>query len=147
MQKIRIKRVDKNLPLPKFETAGSVGVDLIARRRVIVHHHRPSLIPANVIVRVPKGYMMMITLRSSSPRKYNIFMPHGVGIIDQDYHGNEDEIMIQVQRSFPGETTIERGDKIAQGIFVMTQNYFQWTEVSDMEKISRGGFGSTDEPS
>lgn len=145
MQNIVIKRVDKSLPLPKFETGGSVGFDLIARKDVLVHHHRPALIPANVIVKVPKGYLLMITLRSSSPRKHEIFMPHGVGIIDRDYHGPEDEVMIQVQRSFKGETIIRRGDKIAQGIFVMCQNYFVWKEVDKISKPSRGGFGSTDE--
>ena len=55
------------------------------------------------------------------------------------------EIMIQVQRTFPGETNIKRGDKIAQGVFVMVQTYFEWTEVSKMQNTSRGGFGSTDE--
>lgn len=145
MQSINIKRVDKSLPLPKFETPGSVGFDLIARVNVVVHHHRPSLIPANLIIKVPRGYMLMITLRSSTPRKYDLMMPHGVGVIDQDYCGEEDEIMIQVQRTHKGQTEIKRGDKIAQGIFVMVQNYFLWSEKRKMEKRSRGGFGSTDE--
>lgn len=144
MQKIKIKRIDKSIPLPQFETGGSVGFDLIARQDVVVHHHRPSLIPANVIVEVPRGYMLMITLRSSTPRKFELMMPHGVGVIDQDYHGEKDEIMIQVQRTHPGETIVKKGDRIAQGIFVMIQNYFKWNEVTSMEKKSRGGFGSTD---
>ena len=90
MNKIRIKRVDKTLPLPKFETGGSVGFDLIARKDVVVHHHRPSLIPANIIVQVPRGYMLQISLRSSSPRKYELMMPHGVGVIDADYCGDDE---------------------------------------------------------
>ena len=143
--RVRIKRIDKKLPLPKLETEGSVGFDLIARCDVVVHHHRPSLIPANIIVEVPVGYMLMITLRSSTPRKHELIMPHGVGIIDQDYHGEKDEVMIQVQRAFEGETIIKRGDKIAQGIFVMVQNFLQWSEQTKMERPSRGGFGTTDE--
>ena len=127
MQQVRIKRIDDALPLPKFETSGSVGFDLIARQDVIVHHHRPSLVPANIIVKIPRGYMLMITLRSSTPRKFELMMPHGVGIIDQDYNGEEDEVMIQVQRTHPGETIVKRGDRIAQGIFVNDTEFF-WLE-------------------
>ena len=144
METIQIKRIDKSLPLPRFETAGAVGFDLLARTDTYVYQHTPSLIPANVVVKIPRGYLLMITLRSSTPRKFGLIMPHGVGIIDQDYCGNDDEIMIQVQRLTEGETVVRRGDRIAQGIFVMAQNYFKWTEVSKITKRSRGGFGSTD---
>ena len=145
MQNIRVKRFNKDIPLPKFETPGSVGFDLIARDTVTVYHHRPSLIPANIAVEVPRGYALLITLRSSTPRKFDLMMPHGIGVIDQDYCGNEDEVLIQVQKISPGETTVKRGDRIAQGIFVLCQNYFHWTEVRDMRRETRGGFGSTDE--
>ena len=71
-------------------------------------------------------------------------MPHGVGIIDQDYHGPGDEVMIQVQRMTKGETIVKRGDKIAQGVFVAISNYIEWGAGEELRKTSRGGFGSTD---
>lgn len=143
--KVRVKRVDKNLPLPTFETKGSVGFDLIAREDTVVEYLKPCLIPANVIVEVPKGYMLQISLRSSAPRKHGLIMPHGVGVVDTDYCGDKDELMIQVQRNTVGYTEIKRGDKIAQGVFVKIENEIVWDEVDSMKEVSRGGFGSTDQ--
>jgi dUTP pyrophosphatase len=87
--------------------------------------------------------MLMVTLRSSTPRKYGLLMPHGVGIIDNDYCGEEDEIKIQVYNFTANPVTIKRGDKIAQGIFTKVDKA-QWEEVDRMERQTRGGFGSTD---
>ena len=84
----------------------------------------------------------MVTLRSSTPRKYGLLMPHGVGIIDNDYAGEGDEIKIQVYNFSNRPVTIKRGDKIAQGIFVRVDRV-EWAEVDRMERKTRGGFGST----
>ena len=51
--KVKIKRVDSTLPLPVYETMGSVGFDLIARESSIVAVGSIELIPANIIVEVP----------------------------------------------------------------------------------------------
>ncbi|MFB3042326.1 MAG: dUTP diphosphatase, partial [Candidatus Poribacteria bacterium] len=102
-----------------------------------------GLIPANFIVETPPVYMLMVTLRSSTPRKRGLLVPHGVGVIDQDYCGDDDEIKIQVYNFTDSSVTIERGDKIAQGIFVRVARA-DWGEVSEMGSRTRGGFGSTD---
>lgn len=141
--KVKIKRVDKDLPLPRYETAGAVGFDFLCRESMAVEPHSLGLIPANVIVQTPPGYMLMVTLRSSTPRKRNLLIPHGVGVIDQDYCGEEDEIKIQVYNFSPDPVMVERGDRIAQGIFVRV-NVAQWSEVDRIESATRGGFGSTD---
>jgi len=103
------------------------------------------LIPANVIIEVPKFYMLMLCLRSSTPRKHGLIMPQGVGIIDNDYCGEEDEIKIQVYNITDTPVLVERGSRIAQGIFVRVDTPPQpWIEVDNMSEKSRGGFGSTD---
>lgn len=140
---VKIKRLDKALPLPKYETAGAVGFDLLCRESVTIEPQMVNLIPANVIVETPPGYMLMVTLRSSTPRKLGLLIPHGVGIIDQDYCGEGDEIKIQVYNFTSQPVTVERGDKIAQGIFVRVDSA-EWLEVEDMRSKTRGGFGSTD---
>ena len=43
--KVRITRIDKDLPLPKYETNGSVGIDLIAREEVTIEPGEIALIP------------------------------------------------------------------------------------------------------
>ncbi len=141
--KVRIKRIDKSLPLPIYETGGSVGFDLLAREDVIVEPNEIKLIPANVIIEVPKGYALVVASRSSTPKKHGLTKPHGIGIIDNDYCGPEDEVKIQV-RSFRNESVeIKKGTKIAQGVF-MKVDQPEFEEVDEINKESRGGFGSTD---
>ena len=87
--------------------------------------------------------MLLVTLRSSTPRKRGLLIPHGIGVIDQDYCGNGDEIQIQVYNFTSQSVLIERGDRIAQGIFVRI-DCASWQEVQRMDQKTRGGFGSTD---
>ena len=141
--KVKIKRLDKDLPLPQYETDGSVGFDLLCRESVTIAPQTVALIPANVIIETPPGYMLMVTLRSSTPRKLGLLIPHGVGVIDLDYCGEGDEIQIQVYNFTGQPVTVERGDRIAQGIFVRVDTA-EWSEVAEMESETRGGFGSTD---
>ena len=140
---MKIKLIDKDLPLPEYETNGSVGFDLLCRESVVIRPKEIALIPANIVVEVRLGWMLMITLRSSTPRKYGLIMPHGVGIIDNDYCGEDDEVMIQVYNFTEENTGVSRGDKIAQGILVHV-GFAHWYQVDQMEEESRGGFGSTD---
>ena len=141
--KVRIKRVDANLPLPRYETDGAVGFDLLCRESVTIESETVGLIPANVIVETPPGYMLVVTLRSSTPRKRGLLIPHGVGVIDQDYCGEGDEIKIQVYNFTNQPVQIERGERIAQGIFVRV-DIGEWEEAARMDSETRGGFGSTD---
>ncbi|MDE0088147.1 MAG: dUTP diphosphatase [Candidatus Poribacteria bacterium] len=141
--KVKIKRVDKSLPLPKYETEGSVGFDLLCRESAEIAPQEIALIPANVIVETPPGYMLMICMRSSTPRKVGLMMAQGLGIIDNDYCGEEDELKIQVYNFTDEPVTIERGSRIAQAIFVRVGTA-EWNEVDQMTTPSRGGFGSTD---
>lgn len=141
--KVNIKRIDKTLPLPKYETAGSVGFDLICRESAQIAPQSIVLIPANVIVETPPGYMLMVCLRSSTPRKLGLMMPQGVGIVDNDYCGEADELKIQVYNFTDEIVNVERGSRIAQAVFVRVDTP-EWNEVEQMSNTSRGGFGSTD---
>lgn len=139
---IRIQRIDKTLPLPTYATEGSVGFDLIARETVTIEPGRIELVPGNVIVEVPKGYMLAVASRSSTPKKRGLTPPHGFGVIDRDYCGPKDEVKIQVYNFSELPVTVERGEKIAQGVFVRVDQ-FEWEEVDSIREESRGGFGST----
>ena len=141
--KVRIKRIDKSLPLPVYETGGSVGFDLLARKDIKIKPKSIELIPANTIVEVPKGYSLIVASRSSTPRKHGLTKPHGIGIIDQDYCGNKDEVKIQMMNFTKKPVIIKKGTKIAQGLFIRTDR-FEFEEVGEIKKKSRGGFGSTD---
>lgn len=141
--KVKIFRLDKSLPLPTYETAGAVGFDLLAREETTVEAGEIKLIPANVIVETPEGYALLIASRSSTPKKKGLTPPHGLGIIDQDYCGAEDELKIQVQNFTSSPVTVSRGEKIAQALFVPIEKA-EFVEIDKVENKTRGGFGSTD---
>jgi len=143
ISKVKIQRIDKSLPLPVYETNGAVGFDLTARIDVSIPAGEIILIPANVIIETPKGYALIIASRSSTPRKKGLTLPHSIGVIDQDYCGPKDEIMIQVMNFTKNTVEIKKGEKIAQALF-MRVDTLDFEEVENMENKTRGGFGSTD---
>ena len=139
---VSIQRVDSSLPLPQYHSAGAVGFDLITRETTVIEPGKIALVPGNVIVKVPEGYALFIIPRSSLPRKKALVCPHSIGVIDQDYHGAKDELLVQVQNISDAPVTVERGERIAQGIFVKVERA-EWSEVDGHGKETRGGFGST----
>ena len=138
---VAIKRIDTDLPLPTYATPGSVGFDLLCREETEVAPRTVELIPSNVIVRIPAGYMLLLTLRSSTPLRKGLLIPNGVGIIDQDYCGEGDELKIQVFNFREEAVAVKRGERMAQGIFIPIMRV-HWEEVDEMGQ-GRGGFGST----
>lgn len=141
---VKIKRVDKSLPLPTYHSQGAVGCDLYARLTTKVAPKSLAKIPANVIIQTPKGYMFLEASRGSTPFKKGLMMAHGVGIGDQDFCGEKDEYQIPVYNFTDKEVVVEKGERIAQGIFVPVERA-EWIEVKMMEhNKTRGMFGSTD---
>lgn len=141
--KLTIKRVDTSLPLPKYYTRGSVGLDLYARKKMIVKPQQLGFIPLNIIVKVPAKHMLLLVPRSSTPKKKNLLIPHGVGVIDQDYCGEKDELLFQVYNFSTKPVEIKRGERIAQALLVKISKA-ELKEVRKMKTVSRGGIGSTD---
>jgi len=144
--KVQIFRKDKSLPLPQYETAGSFGFDMSAREDTVIEPQTLALVPSNLIVKCPAELALLILPRSSTFRKKSLIFPHSIGLIDQDYCGPEDEIMLQVFNFGKEAITVKRGERIAQGLFMKTAvAEFVEVEADFLGQDSRGGFGSTDE--
>ncbi len=139
---VKIKRIDASLPLPAYQTSGAVAFDLYSREDMTIAPKTIALIPTNLIIATPKGYMLTVVTRSSTPKKKGLLVPHGIGIIDQDYHGEKDEIMLQVYNFTGQEVNISRGERVGQAAFVRVDRS-EWEEVNEVKPNSRGGFGST----
>jgi len=137
-----VKRIDKTLPLPEYQTAGSVGFDLYARIAMEIQPREIAIVPANLVVKVPSGYMLALISRSSTPRKKGLLKPHAIGVIDQDYCGENDELGIQVYNFTDQTVVVEKGERIAQAVVIPVQKV-QFSEVKNMNTADRGGFGST----
>lgn len=139
---VKIKRIDTSLPLPEYQTSGAVAFDLYSRIDMTIAPKSLGLIPTNIIVEIPKGYMLTVVTRSSTPKKKGLLVPHGIGIIDQDYHGEKDEIMLQIYNFTEQEVPVAKGERMGQAAF-MRVDQGQWEEVTEMNTDSRGGFGTT----
>ena len=95
-----------------------------------------------MVIEVPTGHFLAIFARSSTPLKRGLLVANGVGVIDPDYSGPTDEVMIQVLNITDSPVRIARGDRLAQGI-VLPAPRVTWQEVEEIRANTRGGFGST----
>ncbi len=139
--KVRIQRIEKDLPLPSYQTEGAVAFDLYSRIDIEVPPRSHTLIPTNIIVEIPPGYMLLLAVRSSTPRRKGLMKSNGVGIVDQDFCGAEDEIHLQVYNPNNEPVMVQRGERIGQAVFVPIERA-EWEE-GEMTGKTRGGFGST----
>lgn len=143
MNKINVKRIDKSLPLPEYQTSGSVGLDLYSREDMHINPKEAKLVPTNIIVKIPEGHMMILTPRSSLFKKKGLIMINSIGIIDQDYHGDKDENFLNLYNITDDVVNIEKGDRLAQAIFVKISKFELEESDKSLKDVSRGGFGST----
>ncbi len=139
---VPITRIDRSLPLPTYGSEGAAGFDFTCRVDMDVPPGELARIPANVVVRVPDGYALIIALRSGTPARKGLLSPGGVGVVDRDFCGPDDEIAIQVFNFTDKPVRVERGERIAQGLLVPVESC-EWEETAPTSESSRGGFGST----
>ena len=140
--KIKIKRIDKSLPLPEYKTPGSVCFDLLARETTQIPAGEIRLIPLNVIVQTPPGHTFLLFSRSSTAMKKGLICGNGVGVIDQDYSGPNDEVKYQAYNFTEKTVVVEKGERVVQGCFIPVQ-IAEFVEVEKISDKNRGGFGST----
>ena len=143
MTKILIKRLSKEVPLPKYETSGSSGMDLAANinANIEINPGKTAIIPTGLALSIPKGFEVQIRPRSGLAAKQKISVLNTPGTIDADYRGEIKVILINLgQETFK----IEKGFRIAQMV-VCPIVQAQLKEVDDLNQTERGkgGFGST----
>lgn len=141
MQIVRIRRLSPDVALPSYQTAEAAGFDLAASEDVPVPAGEVRLVPTGLVIAVPHGCFLGIFARSSTPLKRGLMVANGVGVVDPDYAGPDDEIKVQVVNFTKEDVLVRRGDRIAQGIFIPCVRA-GWEEGHTRE-TSRGGFGST----
>ncbi len=130
------------MPLPSYGTDESAGFDLAAAHDMTVSPRTIALVRTGLVIEVPSGHFLAIFARSSTPLKRGLIVANGVGVIDPDYSGPTDEVMIQVLNVTDREVTVMRGDRVAQGI-ILPAPRVTWSEVEEIRAVTRGGFGAT----
>ena len=165
---MKINIVNKSsFDLPRYETDGSVGIDLKADLKMYdkseydpiddktflnLEPHKIYIIPTGIFISLPEpvpsssagdgwGYEAQIRPRSGMCAKHGVSVLNTPGTIDPDYRG-EIKVIIINQTNIPYR--IEHGDRIAQ----MVMNRYErisWNVVDNLDETDRGegGFGST----
>src|SRR3989338_5438993 len=113
MARARIRRIDKNLPLPEYKTLGAVAFDLAARESSTIFPGSVAYVPLNVAIKPPDGYMVLLAARSSLHKK-GLMLVNGVGIVDRDFCGNDDEYHAALYNFSSDPASIERGERLVQ---------------------------------
>jgi dUTP pyrophosphatase len=132
--------------LPTYQTERSAGADVYCPEGGAVWPGKVVLLKTGVWVNLedrPNFYkvetnlpMLMLTLRSSLGKR-GLFMPNGVGIIDQDYPG---EILLMVSNCSQDVINIGAGERIGQLIGI---NTFRLWSAGVKQEARSGGFGSS----
>mgnify|MGYP001363236590 CR=1 FL=1 len=143
MTEILIKRLSRDIPLPKYETEGSSGMDLTANIDQVIELQpgKSTTIPTGLAISIPKNYEVQIRPRSGLAAKNQISVLNTPGTIDSDYRGELKVILINLsKKSFK----IEKGLRIAQMVLCPVSKAIL-KEVDKLEETKRGldGFGST----
>ena len=140
--KVKIHRIDPTLPLPAYHTTGACAFDIYARETTVVAAGKLAHLPTNLIIKIPAGYVLQLSLRSGTPKRLGLLMPNAPGLIDQDFCGPTDEIKVAVVNFDSEDVTVERGVRFAQGTLVKIDRA-DWQETDVMRASDRSGFGST----
>lgn len=134
----------EDLPLPKYQTEGSAGMDLYAAvgpEGVLIRPGQWERIPTGISIKLPEGYEGQVRPRSGLSNKFAISMLNNPGTIDSDYTGQI--FLFLINHGFDGYT-VKRGDRVAQLVIAPVVRA-EWSLVTSFPITDRGagGFGST----
>ena len=143
MSEILIKKIFKDVKLPKYETGGSSGLDLEAyiTDDIILIPGERKLIPTGISIAMPPNIEIQIRPRSGLAFKNGISVVNTPGTIDSDYRGEIKVLLINLgQDNF----IIKKFQRIAQMV-VCTIVKAKLMETENLPETIRGkaGFGST----
>jgi len=134
---------DADIPLPRYMTRHSAGMDICAAVETaqLLAPGSICLIPTGFAVAIPAGFEIQIRPRSGLALKHGITLINSPGTIDADYRG---EVMIALANFGGRPYSIRRGDRIAQ---LIVQRVYQarLKVVAALDETGRnsGGFGHT----
>lgn len=141
--KLKIKILDKTIPVPKFAHKGDAGMDLYSTIDYVLKPFERKLVPTGIKIEIPEGYAGFVQPRSGLAINNGISLVNTPGLIDSGYRGEIKAILINFD---PVENfEIKKGDKICQFVIMKIENaeIILKDELDDSDR-GEGGFGSTD---
>ncbi len=141
---VNLRRVGQRGPpldLPRYETAGSAGLDLRADEPVALAAGERRLVPTGLAVEIPPGFEGQVRPRSGLALRLGVGMVNAPGTIDSDYRGEVGVILVNHGRE---PVSFARGERIAQLVIAPVARA-ELVLVDDLASSDRGagGFGST----
>lgn len=140
--RMTIKRLDPDLPMPRYAHEGDAGLDLYAAEDAILAPFERALIATGIAVAIPQGFAGFVQPRSGLAIKQGLSLVNTPGLIDSHYRGEIKVIAINLDATTP--IAVTRGDKIAQ-LVIQPVACVQLESVDELDVTVRGegGFGST----
>ena len=148
MKDIKIKIVNplvgEKIPIPKYETKGSAGLDLRAciEEKLTLRPGETKMIPMGFAMHLEdQSLAALVVPRSGLGSKHGIVLGNLVGLIDSDYQG---PLSISLWNRSSESIKINPGERVAQ-LVVIKVNQVELDLVEEFESTERGseGFGST----
>ncbi len=141
---VKVRRVrPSDLPLPKYQTPQSAGMDLLADlpEPVVLAPLERRLIPTGLSIELPVDHEAQVRPRSGLALKQGVTCLNSPGTIDADFRGEIGVLLINMSNA---PVTVQRGDRIAQ-LVIAPVVQAAWAEVTVLGETERGagGFGST----
>ena len=139
--KILVKKLNDDVSLPKYQRENDAGFDFHASETVEIPPGECVAVPTGLKMAIPTGYRVSIVPRSGLSKDTYLRIPNSPGTIDSGYRG---EVKVLVFNDGIVTTTINKGDRIAQGILERTPRaeFKVVDELPDSER-GEGGFGHT----
>jgi len=138
--KIRgFEKVNENIDsiLPCRQTSSSAGYDFYVVENIIIPANSYVLLPTNAKAYMQEDEVLMLFARSSLAIKRGLVLKNMTGIIDSDFYPNE--IKIALHNTTNEDVVLEKGERIAQGIFMK----YLVSDNGNINNTRDGGFGST----
>jgi dUTP pyrophosphatase len=137
----RVGRRGPPLDLPRYQTAGAAGLDLLADEPFSLAPGERRLVPTGLAVAIPPGFEGQVRPRSGLAARHGVGMVNAPGTIDADYRG---EVGVLLVNHGQEAVAFARGDRIAQLVIAPVVR----AEVELLDALAEtdrggGGFGST----
>lgn len=140
--KILIKRLDPDVPLPRYAKGGDAGADIVSAVDITLAPGERALVPTGISIALPDGYVALVHPRSGLAIKHGVTMVNAPGTVDAGYRGELKLILINHDQK--ESVSFKRGDRVAQLVIQQVERA-EFIEVQELPGSGRGtdGFGST----
>ena len=136
---IGIKKLSEDAIVPTRANDTDAGWDLYVPHDFLLPHETSAIVPTDISMAIPTGYVGLIWDRSGVAVKKGIH--RFAGVIDSGYRG---EVKVCLWNSSEWDVHFRKGERIAQILFQAIPEC-DLIEVEELDTTERGegGFGSS----